>query len=149
MQNKALILHILKNKYIRWARFYSETSWLTSLPLHLFWVLKNIHPRHSSARNSRPVAYPNSHLSEGWINYPYFARSRPTYRDSRRSSAANKKSAMCQGTKRRSSKKKFTQLLTVKWHAWSLANHRIIESPRLEKTSKIIQSNHPPTTNIP
>ena len=25
---------------------------------------------------------------------------------------------------------------------------RIIESPRLEKTSKIIQSNHPPTTNI-
>jgi len=27
-------------------------------------------------------------------------------------------------------------------------NHRIIESPRVEKTSKIIQSNHPPTTNI-
>jgi len=27
-------------------------------------------------------------------------------------------------------------------------NHRIIESPRLEKISKIIQSNHPPMTNI-
>jgi len=27
-------------------------------------------------------------------------------------------------------------------------NYRIIESPRLEKTSKIIQSNHAPTTNI-
>jgi len=30
----------------------------------------------------------------------------------------------------------------------SLLNHRIIESPRMEKTSKIIQSNCPPTTNI-
>jgi len=27
-------------------------------------------------------------------------------------------------------------------------NHTIIESPRLEKTFKTIQSNHPPTTNI-
>ena len=27
-------------------------------------------------------------------------------------------------------------------------NHRIIGSPRLEMTSKIIQSNHPPVTNI-
>ena len=27
-------------------------------------------------------------------------------------------------------------------------NHRIIGSPRLEKTSKVIYSNHPPATNI-
>ena len=27
-------------------------------------------------------------------------------------------------------------------------DHRITESPRLEKTSKIIQPNHPPTTSI-
>jgi len=28
-------------------------------------------------------------------------------------------------------------------------NHRIIESLRLEKTSKIIKSNHPPNTTVP
>ena len=40
--------------------------------------------------------------------------------------------------------------LTLIWHsnAECSGNHKIIESPRLEKTSKIIQSNHPPITNI-
>ena len=30
----------------------------------------------------------------------------------------------------------------------AMGDHRIIESPRLEKSSKIIQSDCPPTTNI-
>ena len=40
----------------------------------------------------------------------------------------------------------------LKWNSGSCfilgTNNRIIESLRLEKSSKIIQSNHPPTTNI-
>ena len=37
---------------------------------------------------------------------------------------------------------------SVMQNRFPLMNHRIIESPRLEKTSRIIQSTHPLTTSI-